>query len=194
MEVATGSPLGAYRTSMPQGTTDMTAFLVGQMNENANGAIARSLALANSGGLDDKIAASIGWAALVKGGGPWDFKVDFRQRGSTQIQLAGGSYRFDLAANIHFGFVGRASGFSSDALLNGAGIAQIMDGTSSLSFLWNRFDSPYDAAAIQVGIYLYDMYGNVSLTEEMLRKALELFAWESLEDYEAWLLGQESQE
>ena len=99
-----------------------------------------------------------------------------------------------LSANIHFGFVGSASGFSSDALLNGAGMAQIMGGTSSLSFIWTGFDSPYDAAAIKVGIYLYERYGNVALTEDMLREALQQFPWESLEEYEAWLLGQESEE
>jgi hypothetical protein len=193
LQVATGNPLGEYRTSMPQ-STDMTEYLLGQMNENANSGIAQALAHANSGGLDDKIGASLGWTALVKGGGPWDFKVEYRQRGMTEIQIAGGSYRYDIAANIHFGFVGRASGFSADALLNGAGIAQIMDGTSSLSFLWTRFDSPYDAAAVQVGIYLYDRYGNVPLTEDMLQEALQLFPWESLEEYEAWLLDQESKD
>jgi hypothetical protein len=193
-DVATGNPLAGYRTSMPQGASDMTGYLLDQMNGNTNGAIAQELARANSGRFMDKVAADVGWAALVKGGGPWDFKVDLRHMGKTEVELAGGSYRFDIVANIHYGFVGRASGFASDALRSGAGITQITSRTSSLSFFWTDFDSPYDAAAVQVGIYLYDRYGNIPVTEDMLFEALQLFPWESLEEYEAWLLGQESEE
>jgi RHS repeat-associated protein len=192
-DILAENPLGDYRPSLPEGTDDLTGFLLEQMNNNANSAVAQGLMSANSGGLDQRIAADLGWMALVKGGGPWDFKPDILRQVGKKIDLAGGTYRYDIAANIHYGYVGRASGFSSNALLNGAGIAQIRAGTSSLTFLWTRFDSPFDQAAIQVGIYLYEKYGNVQLTEEMLWQALQLLDWDALAQYEASLLGSPSE-
>lgn len=119
----------------------------------------------------------IGWAALVKSGGPWDYKVELNQQGLRTIELAGAEYKFDVLANVHFGYVGRASGFSSEELLAGAGMAQIMGGTSDWSFAWSYFDDPIDQAAISVGMYLYDEYGQygLELTEAMLQEALALY-------------------
>jgi hypothetical protein len=185
--IVTGNPLGNYRTaSLPEGTKDLTAFILNQMNTNANSTIAGSLRGASSGGPEYQVGAYLGWMALVKAGAPWDFKVELKGRGKV-VELAGGSYRSDIVANIHFGYVGRASGFSGQDLLWGAGIAQIMDGNSRVNYVWHRFDSPYDEAAIKVGIYLYEKYGLVELTEEMLWEALQLFDWEALAAYDQQL-------
>ena len=170
-----GNPLGAYRSVLPEGTTDLTRWLLEEMQANARGDIAQTLHKANQGGVDGQYAALMGWTALVKGDGPWDFKDDLLEKGLQSVQLADKWYSFDVIANIHYGYVGMASGFSVDALLNGAGIAQIKAGTSDWSFFWSRFDDPADVAAILVGIYLWRHYGDQELTPEMLQEALHLY-------------------
>ena len=89
------------------------------------------------------------------------------------VKLAGQWYSFDVGANVHYGYVGMASGFSIDALLNGAGIAQITGGYRHWSYFVTRFDQPADAAAISVGIYLWQQYGDQQLTPGMLQEALQ---------------------
>jgi len=173
-----GNPYGEYRVdNFPQGP-ELTDFLLGQMNANATSEIAQTLKDANSGNAADKYAAYLGWAALVQGGGPWDYKVELDERELERIELGGTEYRSDVLANVHFGYVGRASGFSSEELLMGAGVAQVLSGTSDWSYFWSCFDDPADQAAISVGIYLYDQYGRfgLELTEDMLQEALVLYS------------------
>jgi len=77
-------------------------------------------------------------------------------------------YYFDIWSNIHYGYVGRASGFSQPELTGGAGIEQI--GSDFWSGItpqrspdadnWAAsWDNPSDNAAIQIGIRLWDQYG-----------------------------------
>ncbi len=168
-------PLGDYRPILPEGTLDLTDWLLSQMEANARGEIAQTLRQANQGGPDEQYAAMVAWTALVKGGGPWDFKVDLTLKGFENVHLAGEWYFYDIVANIHYGYVGRAGGFSTDALLNGAGVAQITSRTSDWSYWWSRFDDPADQAAILVGIYLWEQYRDQDLTEDMLREALRRY-------------------
>jgi hypothetical protein len=77
-------------------------------------------------------------------------------------------YRFDIWSNIHYGYVGRASGFSQPELTGGAGIEQIgsdlynktvphrSPGADNWAASW---DDPSDNAAIQIGIRLWNQYG-----------------------------------
>jgi RHS repeat-associated protein len=77
-------------------------------------------------------------------------------------------YRFDIWSNIHYGYVGRASGFSQPELTGGAGIEQIgselytgrlphrFPGADNWAASW---DDPSDNEAIQIGIHLWDLYG-----------------------------------
>ncbi len=81
-------------------------------------------------------------------------------------------YRFDIWSNIHYGYVGRATGFSQPELTGGAGIEQIgsdlynyrhthqwphrSPGADNWAASW---DDPSDNAAIQIGIHLWDQYG-----------------------------------
>jgi hypothetical protein len=77
--------------------------------------------------------------------------------------LADTWYYFDVAANIHYGYVGRAIGFDREILLFGPGIAQIKDGTSNINWGPWYFDDPRDYTAVQVGMDLFDNYGyNIS--------------------------------
>ena len=76
-------------------------------------------------------------------------------------------YYYDIWSNIHYGYVGRASGFSQPELTGGAGIEQFGSdlynrqwpyqslGADSWLASWDR---PSDNAAIQIGIRLWDQY------------------------------------
>jgi hypothetical protein len=147
------------------------------MNGNANGDIVQTLKDANYGNAATKYAAYLGWAALVRGGGPWDFKVELNAREIETIEIAGVEYKYDVLANIYYGYMGRASGFTTEELLVGAGLAQIATGTSDVTFVMSFFDDPADQAAIWVGMYLWEKYGQYGqeLTEEMLQEALYLY-------------------
>ncbi len=77
-------------------------------------------------------------------------------------------YRFDIWSNIHYGYVGRASGFSQPELTGGAGIEQIgsdvyhgnMPHRSGEADNWaSSWDDPSDNAAILIGAQLWDQYG-----------------------------------
>ena len=174
--VLTGNPFGSYRdpTLAGQisggGTPNLNNWLVGTMTANAAGPIAATLNNANSGGLDDKYAAYLGWAAMVKGGAPWDFKNDLS--GIDSVVLGSSAVPMDMVANIHYGFVGSAGGFSSGELLAGAGVAQIAGGTSSLSYWNSNFDDPRDQLAIWIGIMLYKKYG-LDLTVDQFIQTLD---------------------
>lgn len=67
-------------------------------------------------------------------------------------------YRVDIWSNIHYGYVGRASGFTPDELLDGAAFENKISGVlreGNLSSL-SKDDDPSDKAAIKIGIQLYD--------------------------------------
>jgi len=77
-------------------------------------------------------------------------------------------YYYDIWSNIHYGYVGAASGFSQPELTGGAGIEQIgsdlvsrklphrSPGADNWAASW---DEPSDNEAIQIGIRLWDQYG-----------------------------------
>jgi len=183
-DVLAGNPLGQYRDQnlsavLPNqsGSTapDVTAWLVDTMNTNASGSIAATLSNANAGNPAEKYAAYLGWAALVKGEGPWDFKADFRELDIDTVILGGHQFNMDVVANIHYGFVGAASGFSTEELLVGAGLAQIKAGTTDWTdwgYWTANFDDPKDQNAIFLGIWLYQQYGP-ELTVEQFTNAIE---------------------
>ena len=100
------------------------------------------------------------WKSMVQSGGPWDHKEQITKLfGKGYSVLHNGYlYRFDIWSNVHYGYVGRKVGFTPIELRAGAGYAQIRDRTSKLSYWSSWFDDPYDQAAINVGIELYEVY------------------------------------
>jgi RHS repeat-associated protein len=159
--MAAGNPFNGYRDSqLPSTLTtsspDLTAWLEKTMKANAAGGIAQTLRDANAGSWEDKAAAYLGWAAMVKGGAPWDYKVELNAATVRTVVLSGREFRMDVVANIHFGYVGRASGFSAEELMFGAGVAQVLDGTSDWDYWRSYFDDPQDQFAIWLGIWLFE--------------------------------------
>ncbi|RDU58964.1 hypothetical protein CQA53_11710, partial [Helicobacter didelphidarum] len=60
---------------------------------------------------------------------------------------------YDIWSNIHYGYIGKAVGFSEIELLSGAGVAQ--DGCPSIT---SFCDDPKDSEAIKLGFEIYDNY------------------------------------
>jgi len=124
--------------------------------------------------LTSKSAAYLGWALNVRQDGPWDHKPVIRR--TYNAQNPGGEqvyhrlglyvYFYDVWSNIHYGYVGRACGFSRDALLDGAGLEQMVSDPLA-GYLPERakgvtgpraFDHPEDRVAITIGMDLYEKY------------------------------------
>ena len=123
-------------------------------------------------GMSNKVAAMLLWGKQVKTNGPWDHKPHlFRKRalwstalGRHDFHIYGETaYSFDVWSNVHYGYVGRALGFTQAVLLDGAGAAQfksdIMNGipltTSGAHRGFRRWDRPEDRVSIRLGADLY---------------------------------------
>lgn len=121
--------------------------------------------------LSYRTAALIAWGIKVRQDGDWDHKpkiaASFHPRAPGGLQhwhLYGNTlYYYDVWSNLHYGYVGRAAGFSQSVLLDGAGLEQI--GSTMLRLKLpeksptvaglRAWDDPYDRAAIEMGIELY---------------------------------------
>ncbi len=111
--------------------------------------------------------ALLQFAQFVRSGAPWDYKSDMHSRfGEWTLDAAEGKqYRYDIWGNMHFGFIGRAIGFSEDLLLDAAGFAQaVSDGKTWQDILSHihslrDLDQPEDQAAIRAGIALFEDFG-----------------------------------
>ncbi|MEJ5203473.1 MAG: RHS repeat-associated core domain-containing protein [Anaerolineales bacterium] len=112
---------------------DLTRWLYGELTTNANGYYAQTLKRLNSSIWTlDRVKALAGWAYLVKDKAKWDFKhkIQDEMRGRSVLLRFPRGYEwieYSVPGNIHYGFVGRASGFSGALLHMGASYAEITD-------------------------------------------------------------------
>ncbi|PEO52055.1 polymorphic toxin type 44 domain-containing protein [Bacillus pseudomycoides] len=91
---------------------------------------------------------------LVKTGGPWDYKVKYGLKNEYVFdnqKLTG-----EDLGNFHFGYVGKAIGFTDIELKGGAGFYQILSGTAEREYYKTYFDDPRDQKMIQLGIDYYN--------------------------------------
>jgi hypothetical protein len=122
------------------------------------------------------------WYQLVRTGGPWDHKRHLSTTYGvwTDDTATSTSFNYDIWSNIHYGFIGKACGFTEWVLLAGAGAAQVMAGTVPGGY-WARrfatfgdadvfaaFDDPKDQAAIRVGFSLYSSFGSSLTSADIL--------------------------
>jgi len=134
--------------------------------------------------LGARASAMAVFAWKVRQGGEWDLKPKIEQQGRqhgsdehtihwNQIEPDGPEYYYDIWANIDFGYLGEASGFSANILLEGAGLEQI---GSSIGYALayrdparlpkrapgveglRAWDPPPDQKGIQIGINLWNTY------------------------------------
>jgi len=98
--------------------------------------------------------------------GQWDYKKEIGEKFGNSQTIAFCSightekviFYYDIWANIHYGYVGKAGAFSDEALLSGAALEQ------SVAHPGQTQDDPSDQASIKMGIELYKQEGD-SVTE-----------------------------
>jgi hypothetical protein len=142
-----------------------------------------------SGNLLNMDAAMQVWTALVTTDAIWDFKVDIKASRPyaddlNDVLLGGHLINYDAIANIHYGFVGRAAGFSNPLLVVGAGAAQYMrwintgnpDDHGECNFS-SFCDHPFATWSINFGSFLYDLYKDRfdELNNDTFAQALEWY-------------------
>jgi hypothetical protein len=129
-------------------------------------------------------AALIAWGMKVRQNGDWDHKPKIAARfhprvpgGLQHWHLYGSTlYFYDVWSNIHYGYVGRAAGFSDATLLDGAGVEQLGSDLARLNLPsrsagvdgLRAFDDKHDRAAIEIGIALYKRRPARVSTQEVL--------------------------
>jgi len=130
--------------------------------------------------IEGRIKAYTKWEGLVAAGRPWDHKKAIQRLQGDKHWSCDKDKHFlffyDLWSNIHYGFIGKAAGFTEWELTAGAGVAQLKDNNRSCGawtsqYLQNRiselgdadflaaFDDASDNEAIKIGFRLYDRYG-----------------------------------
>ena len=119
-----------------------------------------------------KLAAFMAWALLVGQNGPWDHKPIIARIFTPAVDSGVQHYHryhdyvyfYDVWSNVHYGYVGRACGFSDSELLDGAGLEQIASDLLRLERAKSapgvkglrRFDHDNDRVAVEIGISLHD--------------------------------------
>lgn len=118
-----------------------------------------------------KLAAFMAWAQLVGQNGAWDHKQIIARIFTPAVDSGTQQwhryhsyvYYYDVWSNIHYGYVGRACGFSKSELLDGAGLEQIVSDLLRLKLVkaapevkgLRRFDHGQDRVAVELGISLH---------------------------------------
>ena len=134
--------------SLPEPSDDITENFSETLKTNAN-------TIKDIKQNDGIIEAGKQFYYKVRNGGEWDLK---------QLPQYKGTYKFNGMVvqgqdigNINFGYTGKELGLSDEALLTGAGIAQIKAGTSNFSFIMvSNGDDLRDQMFIKYGIMLYN--------------------------------------
>lgn len=161
-------------------TQQLATYIHGEMTFNAVSAAATAIRrdLADVRTYKDGVAK---WVAQVNYKRPWDHKPHIvATYGKWAEDLAVSRlYPFDTWSNIHYGYVGRAVGFSAWTLRAGAGLAQLNAGSPD-GYLKRRLDKlgdadvfgaldhPEDQAAIMIGADLFDAKGGAVTVADIL--------------------------
>jgi hypothetical protein len=192
-DIFTTPPVETPRVADPL-STDMSEWTLERMKSNAEAPVTQGLRENwTSDNWIQKGGALKAWVSLVGTDAVWDYKVDILEAearygiffpGTTDIAIGGLQLDYDIVANMHFGFVGRAAGFDAKFLKFGAGAAQLkrflfdtQDPNDFGDCRKSYCDHPFAAWSIDFGSYLYDLYGNQldELDEEALKQALQQY-------------------
>lgn len=133
-------------------------------------------AIASAGGVEDINALRL-FINQVGYDRPWDHKAAIQRNfGDWSLDASRGiDYYFDIWSNIHYGWIGRAAGFSEGRLLDAAGIAQALhDGKTGdvikaiAKSAGRELDDPKDQVAIRIGIRLWEKFGARTSSKDIL--------------------------
>jgi hypothetical protein len=136
-----------------------------------------------------KAAAMAIWTKMVAQGQKWDHKPVVRR--CFQPRSPGGQdfhawkdrrYFLDIWSNIHYGYIGIASGFSEAMLLDGAGLEQIGSDFLNGIFFEKKIDIPTgrlrdydddnDRFSIELGIKLFSQFPNGITRDQLMENIL----------------------
>lgn len=169
-----------HKKMLANASSNSAAFIRAALSTNFYGLAPSYEAMA-------KLAGYVRWAWLVRPGGDWDYKRDLvRDYGLWACDFAKRThYNYDIWSNVIYGYVGLASGFSRNELLDAAGVAQVIalrvpegywrrlyDSFVSGGHVFRAFDDPADQEAIKVGFELWEKFKS-NVTKAQLMAALE---------------------
>nr|ADH04655.1 unknown [Chondromyces crocatus] len=157
-------------------------YMAAEMKNNAASWHAKHMALQNSSaqvpvlGSGNQTVAYLALIERVAPGRPWDHKDHFtsRQIGETVPgrwhTWGEWEYFHDVWSNIHYGYVGRASGFSERTLIDGANAQQQVH--SWWTGKTSRGDPEQDSLAVSMGCRMYDS-GTPVTPEALIQKVVQ---------------------
>lgn len=151
--------------------TPVAIYITDEILKNSNGFAVSVLKRFNSIAMaETKVSAYGLWAIMVAPGCTWDhkpliakkFSSSMRDKQWLRYEPTKKDYNYDIWSNIHYGYVGRAAGFSEEELLMGAGVAQLKTSKSNECSIINLklCDDPKDQYAIKLGFKLFNISPN----------------------------------
>jgi RHS repeat-associated protein len=158
---------------------DLTQWLIDELNTNRESWIANLIRIAVqkahfadpenpfSGEPGASALAYLTFYDVVKTNGLWDFKWEIRDKIGKNIRIAGSWYKQDLPANVNFGYIGVAVGFSEQTLHCGADFATNRQWCSGA-------DPIRDYEAIEVGFDIWRFTRGGPVNEDVLNLALAM--------------------
>ena len=182
-----GTASNVARVRLPSNQyNEIAAWMAGEIRTNAVSDVVNDIkwALSSSctgnpygGGLGCLSYAATKWHDLVCTGCVWDHKPiiaqtwDDRDRYFADVPGTGWKIYYDVWSNIHYGYVGRAAGWSRSDLITGSHISEGAGHTDA-----------GDDLSINIGMDLYEQYGATGLTTARLDAAIRshLADWRSL--------------
>ncbi|HHH10921.1 MAG TPA: hypothetical protein ENK23_02455 [Sorangium sp.] len=155
-------------------------YMAKEMNTNASSWNTKVMRASNTVGNAALLAGNLAPKLVAYGelvertgpGRPWDHKLHFSRKKMGKTTPGAwhtwGHWEYfrDPWSNMHFGYIGRAAGFSRTELVGGASLAQWLDDKRTGKPA--SADPPQDTAAINAG---YNMRGPI--TPEMLIREIE---------------------
>ncbi|MBN1876746.1 MAG: hypothetical protein JXA33_21155 [Anaerolineae bacterium] len=122
----------------PNNPYDLTNWLYQELAFNSNSYYVRRIRELGLGGhfnlgkeAVDSARAFAAFYFLVRDKAKWDFKHKINNELGQKVALLNGEelhwYEYSVTGNVHYGFVGRAAGFTAFELYAGAGYAEIKD-------------------------------------------------------------------
>ncbi|WP_243244451.1 polymorphic toxin type 44 domain-containing protein [Pseudomonas maioricensis] len=136
------------------------------------------------------------WTERVGQNRPWDHKPMIKSKFDGAWQKQGDhDYFHDIWSNIHYGYIGIASGFSESVLFDGAGAEQIVSDTIRRIQDKEKYPGPSktpgveglrawddapDRESIQIGVNLYRRYPCGGITSTIIMKKvfeIEVARW-----------------
>ena len=134
--------------SLPQSSSDITDSFNATLKENAE-------TVKKTTEQEGIIQSGLDFYNKVRNHGEWDLKQYPEYQGT--FQFNGMTVQGQDLGNIHFGYTGKALGLPDSVLLAGAGVAQIIAGTSTFPSVMTCYgDDLRDHIYIIYGIMLYE--------------------------------------